>query len=102
LHVVEELGGVDGLRLEGDLLAVAEAEIDGRLVAGRLRLARLEAAPVADDLLAPLRTVIIVAGAIFLDGRGPGGGRLDVLAPVLELAGEGVARLGAEGRLAAA
>ncbi len=53
LHVVEQFVDLDGVGLEGDLVAVAEAEIDDGVLAGRLRLARLEAAPVADDLVEP-------------------------------------------------
>src|SRR5262249_35467763 len=55
LDVGEQLLDVDGERFEGDLVAVAEAEIDGRLSAGGLVAQGLEAAPIADDLIeAPL------------------------------------------------
>src|SRR5205823_5197570 len=101
LDVVEEPGHLDGERLEGDPLAVAEAEVDGGLPAGRLRLAGLEAAPVADDLVQRLLALLLVARPVLLDGPLPGGLGLDVLPAVLVLAGDQVAGAGAVLALAA-
>src|SRR5207237_2572911 len=69
LDVVEQPGDLDGERLEGHLLAVAEAEIDAGLGPGRLRRQGLEAAPIADDLLEP--GLAALAGPVLVDGLPP-------------------------------
>ena len=91
LDVVQQLLNLDGIRLEGDLVAVAEAIFDGGLAAGRLELDRLETAPVADDLIEALRTEALVAVAIVLHGGLPGRGRLGILPAILVDLGDLVA-----------
>ena len=54
LHVVQQLFDLDFVGGELDLPAVAEAVLDRGAAAGGLGLRRLEAAPIADDLVEPL------------------------------------------------
>ena len=86
LDVGEQLVDLDGVGLEGDLVAVAEAEIDDGLLAGRLRAGRLEAAPVADDLVEPLLAVVVRRRRRTPRWPSPGVGGLDVLPAVLVIA----------------
>ena len=97
--VVEKFPDVDLLRLEVDLFAVAEPELDRRADgAGRLRADRLEHAPVALDLVQalPLPPVRSIAER---DAPAPVVRRLLVLPAVLEEVGQPVERLLRQGRL---
>ena len=80
---VEQRGHVDLTRLERDRIAVAEAVLDRSRFAGRLCHDRLELTPVTEDLL----------HAVLLPGLAPQPGRLVVLAPVFEDAGQAHRRL---------
>ena len=102
LHVVEQLVDVDLVGGELDLLAVAEAELDRRPFAGRLGHDRLEAAPVADDLVEPLLPALrlsVGSAGILLQQPPPVLGRLGILPAVLEDLGQLLQRLVAVARL---
>src|SRR5262249_52819397 len=86
---------------ELDLLAVAEAVVEDGSGASRLRLARLEAAPVADDLVEVVLAVVVVAGTVLRDGLLPRLRRLDVLPAIRVLLAQVIAGPGAFGALAA-
>ncbi len=90
------------MRLDDDLLAVAEAVIDDGLLAGRLGAAALEAAPVVDDLIEPVGAVVVRTRSVVGDGLVPRRGCLHVLPAVLELPGQCVAGILAVGTLAPA
>ena len=51
LGVCEEFGDVDFMGFEGDLIAITEAEVEVRFLAGGLGLDVFKSAPVADDLV---------------------------------------------------
>ena len=72
------------MRFEADFRAVAEAKIDGRPLPGRLRHDRLEASPVADNLIELLLFEIVIARTVFFDAPPPILGGLGVLPPVFE------------------
>ena len=68
LHVGEQLGDVDLVGDELDLLGVAEAEVDGGAAAGGLRHRAFELAPVADDLIELLLILLALVAGESLDG----------------------------------
>src|SRR5262249_20136913 len=82
LHVGQQLGHVNLASFETDLCPVSKSEINGRARASRLRHDRLEAAPIADDLIELLLLGTLLAGAIFLDALAPVISRLGILAAV--------------------
>jgi len=85
LHVVQQLVDKDFVGHELHGLAVAEAVFNGRALAGGLRRHRLEAPPVAHDLLEPRPCV---GPARRLRASAPIVSRLRILAAVLEDARE--------------
>src|SRR5262249_55518247 len=64
-------------------LAIAEAVLEVRLLAGGLIGERLELAPVVDDLVEPLLPPVEVAGTVVGDGRLPVVGGLRILPAIL-------------------
>jgi hypothetical protein len=101
LGVFEQLGDIDGVSFKGDLVAVAEAEVEVRLLARGLGLDVVEAAPVADDLIEAFLAPLVGALAIFLDGSLPELGALRILAAVFVLLGQVAERSFAERRAGA-
>ena len=86
-HIVQELLDLDFVGRELDLPAVAEAILDAGPASGGLILRRLEAAPIADDLvelLLPILAAIAVLVGVLLHELPPILGRLRVLPAVLE------------------
>ena len=85
LYIVQQFFDVDLVGRKVDLASVAEAVLDRSPAAGGLRHGRLEAAPVADDLVKPLLPLLAPGslGIVFQESS-PILGRLGVLPPVLE------------------
>src|SRR5262249_20639919 len=98
LGVSEQLWNLDGKGLKGDLLAIAEAEVDRGPGAGDLSSPRLEAAPFTDNLVEPALPVggidvDLIARTILLDSFLPRGRSLGILAAVLVFIRDEVASL---------
>src|SRR3984885_5465044 len=83
LHVGKELFDVDRVRFQLEPLAVAEAERHRATGGGGLRRRRLEAAPIAHDLIEPLLPRILRPATEATNQLAPNVGRPRILAAVL-------------------
>ena len=83
-HVGEQLGDVDFVGDELDLLGVAEAEVDARAAAGGLRHHAFELAPVADDLIELLLILFALVAGEALDRMRQYSAARSILAAIFE------------------